>query len=289
MITINGESVTTRAYPEPEGSGMANREANLTWRAELSPTNTLVAGEWWPPDYAAEPQVSVEADAAREMGLVLGDELRFLVAGQEVSARVSSFREVSWDSFQPNFFMVLSPGSLDDFPATYVTSLRITDDQKDVLLQTVRAHPSVSIIDIDAVLQQIRSILDKASLAVQTVFAFTLVAGIVVLFAAVQSTIDERRYESALLRALGVRRRIVMLGVLTEFAALGLAAGILAAFGASVLAYIVSTRMFELDYQFSPLLWLVGLVGGIAVVCASGFVAARGAINAPPIDVLRAN
>lgn len=289
MTTINGESVTTRTYPEPEGSGMANREANLTWRAELSPTNTLVDGEWWPPDYSGEPQVSVEADAAREMGLVLGDELRFLVAGQEVSARVSSFREVSWDSFQPNFFMVLSPGALDDFPATYVTSLRITDDQKDVLLQTVRAHPSVSIIDIDAVLEQIRSILDKASLAVQTVFAFTLVAGIVVLFAAVQSTIDERRYESALLRALGVRRRIVMLGVLTEFAALGLAAGLLAAFGASVLAYVVSTRVFEIDYQFSPLLWLVGLTGGIAVVCLSGFVAARGAINAAPIDVLRAN
>ena len=288
MIEINGESVKTRDYPEPDGAGMANREANLTWSEEISSTNKLIGGEWWPSGYTGEPLVSVEERAAEEMGLSLGDHLRFLVAGQELTARVSSFREVSWDSFQPNFFMVLSPGALDDFPATYVTSLRIRDDQKGVLLDTVRAHPSVSIIDIDAVLDQIKNIMDKASLAVQTVFAFTLVAGIVVLFAAVQSTIDERRYESALLRALGVRRRIVLLGVITEFAALGLAAGVLASVGASVLAFLVSTRVFELEYQFSASLWLLGLAGGVAVVCLSGYIAARGAIKASPIDVLRA-
>jgi putative ABC transport system permease protein len=108
------------------------------------------------------------------------------------------------------------------------------------------------------------------------------------LFAAVQSTIDERRFESAMLRALGVKRRTVLSGVLTEFAALGFAAGLLASAGASILAAIVAINLFELDYSFNPWLWIAGLAGGIVLVCVSGYVAARGAINAPPIEVLRA-
>jgi len=287
MRTINGEDVKTRKYPVEDGEWMANREQNLTWAATLSDSNELVKGEWWPADYSGEPLVSLEEEAATELGVDLGDELQFVVAGQEITLKVASMRKVNWDSFQPNFFMVLSPGALDGYPATYVASLKIDDGQKDVLLNLVRRHPTVSVIDIDTILQQVKSIIDKATLAVQAVFVFTLAAGIAVLFAAVQSTIDERRFESAMLRALGVRRRTVLSGVLTEFAALGFAAGLLASAGASILAATVAIQLFELDYSFNPALWAAGLAGGIALVCASGFVAARGAINAPPADVLR--
>jgi len=117
---------------------------------------------------------------------------------------------------------------------------------------------------------------------------FTLAAGIAVLFAAVQSTIDERRFESAMLRALGARRSTVLSGVMAEFAALGIAAGVLASAGASVLAAVVAARLFDLPYEFNPLLWVAGLGAGVVVVCTSGFLAARGAINAAPVDVLRA-
>jgi len=288
MQTINGEDVKTREYPEEDGKWMANREQNLTWAEHLSASNEVVKGDWWPAGYDGEPLVSLEEDAARELGVDLGDRLQFLVAGQEIALRVSSFRKINWDSFQPNFFMVLSPGALDGYPTTFVASLKIGDDKKNVLLNLVRKHPTVSIIDIETILEQIKSIIDKASLAVQAVFVFTLAAGIAVLFAAVQSTIDERRFESALLRALGVRRRTVLFGVLTEFAALGFAAGLLASAGASILAAIVAIQLFELEYMFNLSLWVAGLVGGISLVCASGFVAARGAINAPPMDVLRA-
>ena len=156
-----------------------------------------------------------------------------------------------------------------------------------MLINLVRTHPSISVIDVDAILQQIRGIIEKASLAVQAVFVFTLAAGVAVLFAAVQSTIDERRFESALLRALGARKRTVFAGVMAEFAVLGIAAGLLASAGASILAAIVAVQLFELPYEFNPLLWLAGLVAGVLLVCVSGFVAARGAINAPPIEVLR--
>ena len=288
MTTINDVSVKEREYPVPDGEWMANREQNLTWASELSDSNEIVDGEWWPADYAGEPLVSLEEEAAMELGVALGDRLNFLVAGQEIELTIASTRKVNWDSFQPNFFMVLSPGALDGYPATFVASLKIKEQESDVLLQLVRAHPTVSVIDIDVILQQVTSIIDKASLAVQAVFVFTLAAGIAVLFAAVQSTIDERRYESAMLRALGVKRRTVLSGVLTEFAALGFAAGLLACVGASVLAFVIAERLFDLEYSFSPLLWLSGLAGGVVLVCVSGFIAARGAINAPPVEVLRA-
>jgi len=288
MQTINGEDVKTREYPVEDGKWMANREQNLTWSESLSSSNEIVAGEWWPIDYSGEPLVSLEEEAASELGVELGDQLKFLVAGQEIELTVASFRTINWDSFQPNFFMVLSPGALDDFPTTFVASLKMEQQDKGVLIDLVRSHPTVSVIDLDVILEQVKSILDKASLAVQAVFVFTLAAGIAVLFAAVQSTIDERRFESAMLRALGVRRRTVMLGVLTEFAALGFAAGLLAAAGASILAAVVAVQLFELPYVFNPALWGAGLLGGIFLVCGSGYIAARGAINASPVEVLRA-
>ena len=287
MSTINGEDVKTREYPVEDGEWMANREANLTWAETLSTSNELVAGEWWEPGYAGPPLVSVEEEAAMELGVDIGDSLVFLIAGREVELTIASFRKVNWDSFQPNFFMVLSPGALDGLPATYVASLKIGAEQKGALLNLVRKHPTVSVINLEVILTQIKGIIDKASLAVQAVFVFTLAAGIAVLFAAVQSTIDERRFESAMLRALGVRRRTVLSGVLTEFAAIGFAAGLLAAAGASILAAVIAVRLFELEYNFSAALWAAGLFGGMLLVCLSGFAAARGAINAPPVNVLR--
>jgi len=288
MVTINDESVKEREYPTRDGNWMANREANLSFAAALSPSNTIVDGEWWPEDYDGPPLVSVEEEAAIETGLVIGDRMMFLIAGRELEATIASTRKVNWDSFQPNFFMVFSPGALEDMPVTYIASLRIEKEQQSVLVKLVRTHPSISVIDLDSILQQVRGIIEKASLAVQAVFIFTLAAGIAVLFAAVQSTIDERRFESAMLRALGARKRTVFSGVMAEFAALGAAAGILASAGASILAAIVAVQLFELPYEFTPLLWAVGVAAGVLIVCASGYIAARGAVTAPPVDVLRA-
>jgi putative ABC transport system permease protein len=287
MTTINGESVKERSYPNEDGRWLANREANLSWTAELSSSNELLAGVWWPTGYDGPPLVSIEEESATNAGIAIGDQLTFVVAGQEVVTEVASIRKVNWDSFQPNFFIVLSPGALDDMPTTYISSMKIETGQEAALVDLVRAHPTISVIDLNAILQQVRGIIEKASLAVQAVFMFTLAAGIAVLFAAVQSTIDERRFESAMLRALGARRRTVFAGVMAEFAALGLAAGILASAGASVLAALVAVQVFQLPYTFSPLLWLVGIAAGVFVVCVSGYFAARGAVNAAPVDVLR--
>ncbi len=288
MSHINGESVKDIEYPTRDGEWFANREANLSWAETMSSSNELIAGEWWPADYDGPPLASIEEEVSVETGLSIGDRIVYQIAGREVEMTIASVRKVNWDSFQPNFFLVLSPGALDGMPTTYIASLRIEERQKPVLVTLVRKHPSISVIDLDSILQQVRGIIEKATLAVQAVFLFTLAAGIAVLFAAVQSTIDERRFESAMLRALGARKSVVFSGVMAEFAALGIAAGFLASAGASVLAAIVAVRLFELPYEFNPVIWVAGLVSGVLVVCASGFVAARGAINAPPISILRA-
>jgi putative ABC transport system permease protein len=287
MTHLNGEDVTQLTFEDPQGESWARREANLTFYDEPKTDNRIVAGRWWPPGAATE-EVSVEQDFGREMGLELGDVVTFDIAGEAVSAEVTSFRTVEWDSFQPNFFMVFTPHVLRDFPATYITSLYVPAGAEAVVIDLMRAFPSVTAIDLDAVLGQVRDVMDKAALAVQAVFLFTLLAGLAVLWSAVQSTRDEREYESAMLRTLGASRRRVLAGVASEFCAIGLLAGILATAGAALAGYFLATRLFELDYAIDPILLAGGPVLGTLFVGAAGVLAARRVISTAPVNVLRA-
>jgi putative ABC transport system permease protein len=212
----------------------------------------------------------------------------FDVAGEAFDVRVASVRKVKWDSFQPNFFIVFAPGVLDDTAGSYMTSAFFSATNARPLAQLAKTFPSVSIFDIDDLLAQVRSVLDKAVLAVQSVFIFTLFAGLTVLMAAVQSSRDERRYESAMLRTLGASRSTVLQGVLAEFTTLGLLSGLLAAAGASIAAYFMTTRVLELHYTFEPWVWAAGLFGGALLVAGSGWIATRSVVNQPPLTTLRA-
>jgi putative ABC transport system permease protein len=287
MTTINGENVTQMTFEDPQGERWARRDSNLSWTETLQADNRVVEGEFWQgaPD---GPEVSVEADFGRELGLELGDELAFNIAGETVTAKVTSFRTVEWDSFSPNFFMVFSPGVLDGYPATYISSVYLDEDQKRVVLDMMREFPSVTAIDLDAVLGQVRDVMDKAALAVQAVFVFTLLAGLTVLWAAVQATRDERRYESAMLRTFGASRKRVLGGVAAEFIAIGLLAGILAAAGATLAGWLLAENLFELDYGFSATLWLAGPLAGVVFVGLSGMAATWRVVTHAPVSVLRA-
>ncbi|NNK33886.1 MAG: FtsX-like permease family protein, partial [Xanthomonadales bacterium] len=287
MTTINGEDVTQMTFEDPQGERWARRDSNLSWIDELQGDNRIVAGDFWPPGFRGS-EVSVEQDFARELGLALGDELDFDIAGETVSATVTSLRTVEWDSFSPNFFMVFSPGVLEPYPATYISSLFVDEARRDVVLELMRAFPSVTAIDLDAVLGQVRDVMDKAALAVQAVFVFTLLAGLTVLWAAVQATRDERRYESAMLRTFGASKRRVLGGVAAEFFAIGLLAGVLAAAGATLAGWLLAENLFELDYGFSVTLWLAGPLVGVLFVGLSGMAATWRVITHAPVSVLRA-
>src|SRR5215469_2231791 len=288
LTDINGRPVDQLRFGRGDGENFATREQNLTWAPELGEDNRVVAGHWWTQADFGKPLVSLSTEIQQSLGLRLGDELTFDIAGESFTVKVASIRKVKWDSFQPNFFIVFAPGVLDDTAGTYLTSAYFKDTDARTLAQLARRFPSVSIFDIDDLLAQVRSMLNKAVLAVQSVFSFTLLAGLTVLLAAVQSSRSERRYESAMLRTLGASRGTVLKGVLAEFTTLGVLSGLLAAAGASLAAYFLTTRWLELRYAFDLTPWGVGIVGGALLVAAGGWLATRSVVNQPPLTTLRA-
>jgi putative ABC transport system permease protein len=263
--------------------GWLFRDANLTWATELGPSNTVIDGEWWQPD-STEPQVSVEEGIFQGLGLKLGETMTFDVGGVPITAELTSVRQVEWDSLSPNFMLVLNEAALADAPASFVASVYAPN--RDVMLELSRRYPSVTVIDLDSLLGQIRGVMDRGAAAIEYVFAFTLVAGIVVLLAAVQATRQERRFEVAILRTLGAHRRRVLTALIAEFVSLGLLAGLLASLIASGVAWLLATRVFELDFTINPVLIGIGVVTGAVLVGISGTLATYSVVRQPPMGVL---
>jgi len=287
ITAINGESAQSLPLRGEAARGYVEREQNLSWSARMMDDNQLTAGRWWTAADAGKPLVSVSSEYADALHLKLGDHLSFDVAGEPLTVEVASIRKIRWDSFRPNFFLVFPPGLLDGAAGTYMTSLFLTPVQRASLADLVRQFPTISVLDVDAILKQVRDIIDRASLAMQYVFLFTLAAGVVVLLAAVQSTRDERRYESAMLRTLGASRGTVLQGVAAEFSALGFLSGTLAAFGATGVGWYLARHLFALEFTLDPWVWVTGLVCGTVLVGLSGTLATRSVINTPPIVTLR--
>ena len=200
---------------------------------------------------------------------------------------MTSFRTVEWDTFKPNFFMVFSSATLEGFPASYISALYADEKDRGPLLELMKQFPSVTVIDLEASLAQVRDVMDKASLAVQAVFIFTLIAGLAVLWAAVQSSLDERSFESAILRTLGASRKRVLSGVTVEFLAIGLLAGLLASTGASLAAWHLAVNVYDLQYYFSPVIWITGPILGMLFVGVSGLLATWKVVTHSPVNVLR--
>jgi putative ABC transport system permease protein len=288
LTRIKDRPIEELKISHDEGENLATREQNLTWSSEPGDDNRVVAGDWWRAADYGKPLVSLSTEMQDTLGVNVGDSLTFDIAGESFDVKVASIRKVKWDSFQPNFFVVFAPGVLDKTAGTYITSARLEPGSARSLSQLARRFPSVSIFDIDDLLAQVRSVLDKAVLAVQSVFVFTLFAGLTVLLAAVQSSRDERRYESAMLRTLGARRATVLQGVLSEFTTLGLLSGLLASIGASVAAYFIDTRVLQLHYTFDWRVCVEGVIGGALLVAATGWLATRSVVNQPPLRTLRA-
>jgi putative ABC transport system permease protein len=288
LTAINGHPAEEAKAARASEENFATREQNLTWSDELGADNRLIAGRWWTRADVGKPLVSLASEFQESLGVKVGDHLTFDIAGETLEAEVASIRKVKWDTFQPNFFIVFAPGVLEHVAGTYMTSAYFTPAGGSALAQLAHRFPSVSIFDIDGLLRQVRGVLDRAALAVQSVFVFTLFAGLTVLLAAVQSSRDERRYESAMLRTLGASRATVVQGVLAEFLTLGALSGLLAAVGASGAAFFLTTRWLELRYSFELTPWVVGVLGGALLVATGGWLATRRVVNQPPLTTLRA-
>ncbi|MDC7824917.1 ABC transporter permease [Pseudomonas sp. BLCC-B13] len=287
LTLINGEPVQGIVSKDSQGERAIQRDLSLTWAANLPAGNVLVDGQWWNDLPQSDlPGVSVESELAESLGLKLGDELNFSVGGLERKARVSSLRQVEWDSFQPNFYMIFEPGTLQDLPATYLTSFYLPPHSEKQLVELSRQFPAVTLLQVEALLEQLRSIMAQVSLAVEYVLLFVLAAGLAVLFAGLQATLDERLRQGALLRALGAERRLLMRARRAEFGLLGAGSGLLAAVGCELASFLLYRYALELQWQPHPWLLLLPLIGAL-LVGGAGVWGTRRALNASPLTVLR--
>lgn len=285
LVEVNGDAVLQDVNDERQ-QRRARREHNITFTETLPASNEVVAGSFWAADDPS-PQLSIDHEWAEDRGFAIGDELTFRVAGVDVVGTITSFRKVDWESFDVNFFAVANSAMLEGFPATYVTSFRVDEDFVTATTGWAREFPGLATIDIGAIVTRVKTLMDRASLAVEYVFLFTLAAGLCVLLAAVQSSQRERIRESALLRAIGASHKQVREAVIAEFAILGGLAGLLAAFFATLVAYSLSRFVFELPFHFNASLWFMGVFGGALGISLAGYLATRKVLTTAPMVALK--
>lgn len=287
LVSINGEPVRGIVSKDSEGDRAVQRDLSLTWAADLPPGNSITEGAWWSTQPEGDiPGVSVESKVATSLKLKLGDHLVFTVAGENREAKVTSLRTINWDNFQPNFFMIFQPGTLKDLPATYLTSFYLAAGHDQQIIDLSRAFPAVTILQVEALLAQLRSILGQVTLAVEYVLLFVLAAGMAVLFSGLQATLDERIRQGALLRALGAERQLLVKARRIEFGLLGAVSGLLAALGSELVSLALYRYAFDLQWHPHPWLLLLPLIGAL-MVGGAGVFGTRRALNASPLTVLR--
>ncbi|MGH8097090.1 ABC transporter permease [Stenotrophomonas indicatrix] len=296
LIAINGKPPlrvdrTPADDDQPQGEGQRddddeNRPLNFSWRSTFPPANTLVNGTFWKPDSTAA-EASVEIGWAKRYGVYPGDRITIAVGEQQREFSVTSVRKADWNAFRPNFFVLLNPNAVGDTPHNLLSAFHLPAGQAAGLGALVRVQPNLSLLDVDAVISQVRDVMERVAQAVQLVMVFSLLAGVLVLLAALQATAGERRYDSAVLRTLGATRRQLRGAVLVEFGALGALAALLAVGAAAVIGVAVSQKVFEL-----PLLppWpglLLGGLLGIALSLLAGWLGTRRILHTPPALALR--
>ncbi len=283
LVAINGHPFRAEQFADERTRRLAEREFNLSWGDTLRADNQLVAGRRLNENL---PEFSVEKDIAAKLGIRLGDQLQFDVAGQGYVAPVTSLRKVNWDSFRANFFVVGSTGLLGKQSASYITSFYLPPGQHETANQLVRQWPSLTVIDVGAILHEIRAMLEQALAAVEMVFALSVLGGILVLITATLATQDDKRQEAAILRTLGASTRQVRLAFLTEAVAIGALAGLLAGSVAMVTGYVAAIGLFDLPADINVMLPVVGLVCGTLLVVLASFPFLMRVVRTPPAQVL---
>jgi putative ABC transport system permease protein len=288
LVEVNKNPISPddSAFAEnPRAQRLLIREFNLSANATLPEGNIIRAGEWF--GDGDENGFSMEEGVAGNLGVEMGDSLTFDIAGQRLTENITSIRTVQWDSMKPNFFVLAAPSAFDELPRTFITSVHLFDDNVTVISEIVKQFPSVTDIDISAILTQVRELINKAAFAVQAIFLFTLVAGVVVLFSALQSQKALRRKEIAIYKTLGASRSLLRRNLLLEFAMIGGLAGFLAAVLALVAANAAAYTLFDLSPELNLTLIIIGTFLGASLVSLAGYINVRGLLSIAPVSLFR--
>tara|TARA_R110002126_G_scaffold10245_9_gene46474 strand:- start:9133 stop:11619 length:2487 start_codon:yes stop_codon:yes gene_type:complete len=287
LLSVNSELLQQEATKEDRSEQRVGvgRELNLTWLADIPDNNKVTDGQWFTEDTTAE--VSVEQELAERLQLVLGDELDFSIGGQQVSATVTSIRQVDWNSLQPNFYMILSPDVLATFPATYITAFYLDSGSGNLINQLARQMPTVTVISVDAIINQVNDIIAQVTVALSFILLIIAMAAALVLVAQVQATLEQREQELAILRTLGAKYHFLRNAVLLEFAFLGGLAGLFATILAELLLMSLQQRVFDMPFQFHFALWWLGPLIGVLLVSVLGWWQLRRLLQIPGAVLIR--
>ena len=288
LAKVNGIAVGPADYEDDRAKRLIDREFNLSYRMDMPAGNAVTAGRWFNAAEQASGVASVEDGLAKTLNLKVGDRLEFVVAGEPVEVQIVGLRKLNWDSMRVNFFVLTPPAVLETYPASWITSFYLASEKADFVNRLVGDFPNLTVIDVAAIVQQLRGIMDQVAQAVQFIFLFTLAAGIIVLYAALASAAEERRYELAVMRALGARREQLRRAMLAEFAAIGGLAGLIASMGAIGVGQLLASKAFQFEVAVNFWLLPAAMLAGAAIVMAAGWFAAARLINAPPLEALRA-
>ena len=284
LVAVNNAPVSEADYTEERAKRLVEREFNLSYMSDLPGHNHVVAGSWFGPNDRA---LSVEEGIANRLGWKLGDELTFQVGSERFTARITSLRKLRWDSMKVNFFVVTPPAILEGFPASFISAFRLEPEQQPVVTELAQRFPNITVIDAAAAVRQAQGIIDQLIDAVQFVFLFALVAGLLVLYSALVATEDERRREAAVMRVYGASRAQVTGTQRAEFLAMGAIAGVLATIGAAIIGQILARRVFELDLPPSAGLLIAGPLAGLVLLSLNAWISARKVLRASPALTLR--
>jgi putative ABC transport system permease protein len=280
ITQINGQAPREAVPPDARGDNSLRRELNLTWQSELPEGNQVVAGQW----FVAEPQgwmsevdatassesqtvpISVEDGLAERLGLGIGDEITFAVGSDSITTHIQSLRSLNWESFDPNFFVIFPPGVLESFGHSFITAFHLLDQEQGLVRELVSDFPGVSLLNVDAILGQVRDVLTQVTRAVELVLVLVLLAGVSVLYAALTASRPVRAHESGLLRVFGAGNRMISRVQGAEYALLGFASGVLGALLAELATAALYLYWLDLTPRLHLGLWLALPIGGALLI-----------------------
>jgi putative ABC transport system permease protein len=309
LVAKNGTPIVDTLAPDARAHNTLRRELNLTWTATLPPNNEVLAGAWHDaqlrPDASGAPvkgtpvgtpllrgdpsaEISVESTMSEELNLQLGDTLTFRIGDETRTARITSIRSVQWDSMQPNFFVIFAPGQLESLPASMIASVHIPPAATAALPGFVKAFPGVTVLALDKLIANLEAVFAQILGAIQLLLGFLLAAGVAVVLATLLASLDARQQEAVLLRTLGAQRAYLAKALWSEFLALGVLAGLLAAICAETAMALVADRVFDVGVRVHPWIWIALPLGGALLVATSGWLMARHIIHVPPMQSIRA-
>ncbi len=286
LTSVNGQAITKDTYDNGEARRMSEREFNLSTMKDMPETNEIVAGKWFT-DAPGVAEASVEQGIAKTLRLQLGDVMRFNIGGLDVDAKVTSLRKLEWGSMRANFFVIINPAAMESAAQTYMTAFHLPGDGAQLGNSLSREFPNLTVIDVSGIIRQVQEVVDQVVVAVEFLFMFTLASGVLVLYAALMGSQDERTREAGLLRALGATRKQLSQAQWIEFSLVGGLAGLLAATGAAALGWALATYQFKFPWTFSPTVWLAGVIVGALCAIIGGWLGLRMVLRQPPLQTLR--